>query len=141
MPKNININTVKAGFFLKINYIIIFFIDFNSIFNNFFSKKKLNITYFSNVIYLLINLKKINSKQNIFAKTMLIIYFFIDFTINIKTKYKFCGHHYFKNKIISFLTNMIYFVINYSIILYNIIFFYIQLFYLSIWIIAIFIII
>lgn len=84
---------------------------------------------FNCIIYLLANLKNINSKQNALAKDMLIIYFFIDSLMDLGTRYKFREYYYFKGKVIlllSTLTDIVYFNTCYSVTLYNITFFHTQ---------------
>lgn len=70
--------------------------------DNFKLQKKYDKAYaFTNVTYLVANLKIVNSKKLHYAsvKDIPIIHFSVNPFMNIKTGYGFCGYYYVKSKV------------------------------------------
>lgn len=81
---------------------------------------------FSSITDLSANFKSINISQNTLVKDIYIIYSIINLSVDIRTGYSFCEHHYLKDKIVlslSFSINSVCFDTSYSVILYDIAFF------------------
>lgn len=54
---------------------------------------------FNSIIDLFINPKSINISQNTLVRDIRIIYYIINYSVDIKIGYSFCNHYYFKDKI------------------------------------------